>query len=144
MGGANSQDSVGIFKQSMRNWVGIGLSSRPARLHSLKRNWFLGIDDWAPKKFKNSDSGQHLLFMLHVTYRYTRQNGMRQNTTQIIVAIFRRAIHHKYHLSLSHNNDVVITLSSKHNRNCNSFVVKRPRALHFSSITGGGRGGEGR
>ncbi len=42
-----SGDSIsgGIFKQSIgaRNWVGIGLSYRPARLNS-----FLGIDSWVP------------------------------------------------------------------------------------------------
>jgi hypothetical protein len=38
-----------IFKQSrgVRNRDGVGLSYRPARLHSWQ-NWFLGIDSWAP------------------------------------------------------------------------------------------------
>ncbi len=46
--------------QSMgaRNRVGIGLSYQPAR-----RNWFLGIDSWAPYKFKNFSSVQS--FPLH-------------------------------------------------------------------------------
>jgi hypothetical protein len=50
---------AGIFKQSMgaRNRVGIGLSYRPARIHTTAwRNWFLGIDSWTPLKFNNSDS----------------------------------------------------------------------------------------
>ncbi len=40
---------AGIFKHSRgaKNWVGIGLSYRPARLHRLAE-WFLGIDSWAP------------------------------------------------------------------------------------------------
>jgi hypothetical protein len=40
---------AGIFKQSMgaRNWVGICLSYRPARLHRLADS-FLGIDSLAP------------------------------------------------------------------------------------------------
>ncbi len=45
-----------IFKQSMgaRNRVGIGLSSLPARQHTLGwLNWFRGIDFWAPARFKN-------------------------------------------------------------------------------------------
>ncbi len=48
-------NSTGIFKQSMgaRNRVGLWFSYRHARLHSL-RNWFLGIDSWAPSNFKNS------------------------------------------------------------------------------------------
>jgi hypothetical protein len=45
--------SAGIIEQSMgaRNRVGIGFSYRTAR------NCFLGIDSWAPSKFKNSGSG---------------------------------------------------------------------------------------
>ncbi len=37
-----------------RNWVGIGLSYRRARLHRLGRNRFLVIDSGASKKFKNT------------------------------------------------------------------------------------------
>jgi hypothetical protein len=50
--------SAGIFEQFMgaRNRVGIGLSYRPPRLPFL-RNWFLGINSWAHKKFKKSGSG---------------------------------------------------------------------------------------
>ncbi len=37
-----------------RNRVGIGVSSLPARLHTLGwLNWFPGIDFWAPSRFKN-------------------------------------------------------------------------------------------
>ncbi len=45
---------AGVFKQSMgaSNQVGIGLSYWP----QAWRNWFLGIDSWAPSKFKNSGS----------------------------------------------------------------------------------------
>jgi hypothetical protein len=43
---------AGIFKHSkgVRNREGIGLSYRPAtgRLYIGWRNWFLGIDSWAP------------------------------------------------------------------------------------------------
>jgi hypothetical protein len=40
-----------------RNRVGIGLSYRPAMPGYIGwRNWFLGIDSWAPYKFKNSSS----------------------------------------------------------------------------------------
>ncbi len=55
----NSYAQAGIFKQSMgaRNRVGIGLSYRPARIHTTAwRNWFFGIDSWTPLKFKNSGS----------------------------------------------------------------------------------------
>ncbi len=47
-----------IFKHSKgaRNRVGIGLSYRPAG-YTAWQNWFLGIDSWAPSKFKNSGSG---------------------------------------------------------------------------------------
>jgi hypothetical protein len=45
-----------------RNRVGIGLSYRPARLHSLAELiWFLGIYSWAPEKFKNSGSEKQIL-----------------------------------------------------------------------------------
>jgi hypothetical protein len=46
--------SAGILEQSM----GIGLSYRPARLHRLAESipWILGIDFWAPEKFKNTVS----------------------------------------------------------------------------------------
>ncbi len=55
---------AGIFKQSMEagNRVGIGLSYRPARLNSLAE-WFLGIDCWAPEKFKNSGSERKLVLL---------------------------------------------------------------------------------
>ncbi len=45
---------AGVFKQSMgaRTRVGIGLSYRPARLHSQWRNWFFGIDSWLLKSLK--------------------------------------------------------------------------------------------
>jgi hypothetical protein len=51
----DDRNCAGILEQSMwaRNRVGIGLSYRPARLHSW-RNPFLGIDSWAPEKFKIS------------------------------------------------------------------------------------------
>ncbi len=38
-----------------RNQVGIGLSYRRPG-YTAWRNWFLGIDSWAPLKFKNSGS----------------------------------------------------------------------------------------
>ncbi len=51
--------SAGIFKQSLeaRSRLGIGLSYRPG--YTAWRNWSLGIDSWAPYKFKNSDSVQY-------------------------------------------------------------------------------------
>ncbi len=56
---SDSQPSAGILEQSMeaRNRVGIGLSYLPAMLHyTAWRNWFLGSDSCAPRKFKNSGS----------------------------------------------------------------------------------------
>jgi len=44
-------NSAGIFEQSMKAWnraIGTGLSYLPARLYTAWRNWFLGIDSWAP------------------------------------------------------------------------------------------------
>ncbi len=39
------------------NQVGIGLSYRTGPPgYTAWRNWFLGIDSWAPKKFKNLGS----------------------------------------------------------------------------------------
>jgi hypothetical protein len=55
---------AGIFKQSRgaKNPVGIGLSYRP--------NWFLGIDSWAPQKFKNSGTGFASCLCCQVLFRY--------------------------------------------------------------------------
>jgi hypothetical protein len=52
-----NKSRAGIFKKSKgaRNRVGIGLSYRPAKLHRLAE-FFLGIDYWAPKTFKNTGS----------------------------------------------------------------------------------------
>ncbi len=68
-------DCAGILEQSMgaRNRVGIGLSYRPARLHVHTvgwRNQFLGIDSWAPYKFKNTASGdsQFLVYIKSCWY----------------------------------------------------------------------------
>jgi hypothetical protein len=56
------QSCAGIFKQSMgvRNRIGIELSYTRTPGYTAWRNWFLGIDSWAPSKFKNSGSALQL------------------------------------------------------------------------------------